>query len=707
MMTRQFEHLIKPGRIGSLELKNRMAVSAMGVNLAEADGSCGERLIAFHERQARGGVGLIMLGVPGVAWPHGGNQPRQIAISEDRHIPGLKALAEAVHAHGAKVAAQLHHGGLVAAQDMKEGRPVWIPSFPKMGEIDIFDSMLPDEMNAFMDSSAPPMDLHVMTKEDIELLVSKFAAAAARAREAGLDGIEIHGGHGYIISEFLTPSLNQREDEYGGSLENRARLLLEIISAVRQEVGADFPVWCKLDAKEYGKSDGITLNDALATAKMAESEGVNAITVTSYHDPGRGSLHSESHTPHVPNHNVDSARAFKSAVNLPIIASGRIEPESADDFIGSGSFDVVAMGRKLLADPDLPNKIMAGTPEKIRPCVYCYCCISQIYILNPVKCAVNPETGHEASRQLIASDQPRHIGVVGGGPGGMEAALRLSQRGFRVSLFDNGKQLGGTLAFASIPYKPNEDLLAWLRREIRESDVEVHLGVTADVDLLRGMDIEEVVVASGAQRGMPDGIPGSDQDFVFSGEEMRAMVLTDPHPELARKTSLFTRLMVQAGAITGISGKAELVRQASKVWLPLGKNIVIIGGELVGLELAEFLSERGRQVTVVDSLSHAGKGLYVVRRMRLLAEMKEMGINIVNGAAEIAIGDHAVNYSVNGEAVSAVADHVIVAKGASGDSRLADAFEAAGFKTHAIGDCTGISYIEGAIEGAAELAVSL
>ena len=702
-----FKHLTEPGRIGSMEIKNRMAVTAMGVNLAEADGSCGEKIIAFHERQARGGAGLIILGVPGIAWPHGGNQPRQIAISEDRHIPGLKAMADAIHAYDSKVIAQLHHGGLVSAQDMKEGRPVWIPSFPKPGDMDLFDNMTQEEMGAFMDPNAPPIDMHVMTREDIEVLIARFAAAAARAQQAGIDGVEIHGGHGYMISDFLSPSLNSREDEYGGSLENRARLLLEIINAVRQEVGADFPISCKLDAKEYGKRDGITIEDAIATAKMIEAEGVNAVTVTAYHDGGKGTLHSESHTPHRPNHNVDSAAAIKAAIGLPVIASGRIEPESADQFIGEGRFDIVSMGRKVLADPDLPNKVMAGAPEKIRPCVYCYCCISQIYFLKQVKCAVNPETAYERERALIASDRPKHVAVVGGGPGGMESALRLNERGHQVSLFERGKRLGGTLAFASIAYEPNGRLLNWLRQRIEESDVRVHLETMASVELLSDMKVDEVVVATGASRTMPEGIPGSDREFVYSGEEMRALVLTEPLESLKTKTSAFTRLMVKAGSMTGITGNAALTRQATKLWMPLGGEIVIIGGELVGLELAEFLAERGRRVTVLEPTPHAGKGLYIVRRMRLIDELAELGVRIVRAAGDLEIGNHEVSFTESGEGKTIRADHVIVAQGATGDTSLADMLRGAGFKTHTVGDCTGVSYIEGAMESAAQVAVKI
>jgi 2,4-dienoyl-CoA reductase-like NADH-dependent reductase (Old Yellow Enzyme family)/thioredoxin reductase len=705
-MNRTFKHLPQAGNIGSLRLKNRMVVAAMGVNLAE-DGNCSQRLIDYHERQAKGGAGLIVMGVTGVMWPSGGNQPRQIAISEDRFIPGLRAVADAAHQHGAKVAAQLHHGGLVAAQDMKEGRPIWVPSYPAPGQSDLGEGMLESEMAAFHDPDAPPPQLHVMAQEDIDKLVAHFAAASRRAQESGIDGVEIHGGHGYIISEFLSPAMNQREDDYGGSLENRARLLLEIIAAVRAEVGREYPMWVKLDSGEFGKKEGITLADAIAVAKMVEAAGADAISVTAYHDTNRGALHSESNIPHTPERLVANATAIKEAVSIPIIAVGRIEPQSADRHIAKGHFDFLGMGRKILADPDLPNKVAAGIPDQIRPCVYCYCCVSQIYVLKSIKCAVNPETAREKERNLIATDSPRHIAVVGGGPGGMEAARRLSLRGFQVTLIERGPRLGGTLQFASIAYPPNERLLTWLRRQVKESTVDVRLNTEATPQLLRSLGADEVVVANGARRDMPD-IPGNDRDFVFSGDEMRALVMAEKHPELERKTSAFTRTAVSLGAATRVTSNGPLVRLASKVWLPLGKQITIIGGELVGLELAEFLAERGRQVTVLEESSRAGKGLYLVRRLRLLEELAHLNVTLINKAQEISIGDNTVSYrNYRGQQRSIAADHVIVAKGASGDSSLAESLQAEGFTVHSIGDCTGVSYIEGAIEAAADLAVSL
>ncbi|MCB1844583.1 MAG: FAD-dependent oxidoreductase [Halioglobus sp.] len=365
------------------------------------------------------------------------------------------------------------------------------------------------------------------------------------------------------------------------------------------------------------------------------------------------------------------------------------------------------MGRKLLADPDLPRKLQAGRPESIRPCIYCYCCASQIYIKNSVKCAVNPETARERERTLLATDHARHIAVVGGGPAGMEVARRLALRGHRITLFEAGERLGGTLQFASIPYEPNERLLGWLRREIARSSVRVELNTAATVENLQRLGVEEVIVATGASRDMPD-IPGSERDCVFSGDEMRALVMAENNPQLRRKTNTFTRALVAVGARTGLTAIPSLVRFASKYWLPLGKRVVIIGGELVGIELAEFLAERGRKVTVLEEASHAGKGLFVVRRMRLLAEIEHLGVSLNLGASEVRILDGAVAYTnYRGQQRSVAADHVIVAKGARGNTTLADTLREKGFTVHTIGDCTGVGYIEGAMEQAAELAVAL
>ena len=706
-MANRFHALTEPGQIGTMRLKNRMFVTAMGTNLALADGSCGQSLIDYHERQAKGGAALIVMGVAGVAWPDGGNMPRQVAISDDRFIPGLKALADAVHAHDCKLATQLHHGGMVAAQDSREGRPVWVPSIPVNKSGNFINGFLPGELAAMFDADAPAMQFHVMDQTDIDKVIGQFADAAVRAKTAGLDGVEIHGGHGYLISEFLSPRTNKRDDLYGGTLENRARLLIDIIKAVRAAVGADYPVWCKLDSAEFGVEEGISLTDAKATAKMAEMAGVDAITVSAYHDGSQGFMHSESNIPHTPERLVANATAIKNSVGVPVITAGRIEPESANNHINKAHFDFLGLGRKILADPDLPNKITANQPEQVRPCVYCYCCASQIYVLNSIKCSVNPETGCERERALIASDRPKHFVVVGGGPGGMEMAYRLDKRGFKVTLIERSNRLGGTLQFAGIAYPANEKLLHWLRRQVAQSNVKVLLNTTATVEQIQRLNADEVIVASGAKRDMPD-IPGGEQKFVFSGDEMRALVMGESNPALVPKTSAFTRTMATLGAITRLSNFGPVVRLISKYWLPLGQHITIIGGELVGLELAEFLAERGRKVVVIDTPSRSGNGLYLVRRLRLLDELEHLGVTILNKASDISIGEHKVRYTnYRGQQRTLDTDHVIVAKGATGDTALAQQFTEAGITTHSIGDCTGVTYIEGAIADAADLAVQL
>ncbi len=696
----RYSHLLAPGRIGTLETRNRIVVAAMGVSLSEADGTVGERLIAYHEEQARGGAGLITSGVMGVAWPVGAVQPNQTAISDDRFIPGLQALTERVHRHGAKIAAQLHHGGLVAGYSADAfGEPLWAPCVPPVLTGDFTDYFLPEELAGF---SGKPPQLKILAQADIDQVVRWFATAAARVVKAGFDGIELHAGHGYLLSSFLSPKTNTRTDHYGGPLENRARLLLEVIAAVRAEIGPDFPLWCKLDSREFGKEGGITVEHAIATARLVEDAGADAITVSAYHNAGIAKLHSGSNIPHEPETNIPAAAAIKAAIGIPVLASGRVEPAAADAQIGAGTYDFIGMGRKILADPALPNKLAAGQESAIRPCIYCYTCVSAAYVREPVRCAVNPETGFEFERPSASSAGGKRIAVIGGGPAGIEAACRLAASGHRVTLLEKGKLLGGTLRFAALAYPANERLLNWLQARLATSGVDVRLGTEASPALLRSLAPDAVIVATGARRDMP-ALPGSDLAHVFSGDDMRNLLLGQSTAQLKRKTSLATRLAMQAGATTGLTAKLDFIRNASHRWMPLGRNIVIIGGELVGVELAEFLHERGRKVTVLEPAPRLGKGLLLVRRMRLLAELKEHGVNLQGGVRDIAITPAAVSFqNAAGEACSVSADHVIVAMGASGDTALAERLRQEGFSTLTVGDCNGVSYIEGAIRGAAK-----
>ncbi len=700
MSSNLYPHLLSPGRIGPMDLKNRIAVTAMGVSLSEDDGTVGERLIAYHEEQAKGGAALIISGVTGVAWPVGAVSMRQTAISDDKFIPGLKALTDRVHAQGAKIAAQLHHGGFVAGYShARWGHPLWGPAVPPPPKGNFTDYFLMEELAPLAGMKAP--ELKILEKDDIAIAVRQYADGARRAKEAGFDGVEIHGGHGYLLSSFTSPYTNSRNDEYGGSRENRLRLTLEVIAAIRAEVGPDYAVWIKIDSREVGKPGGITIEDAIANARMVEAAGVDAITITAYHDTSIGKLHSESNIPHLENWNLPATAEIRKAVRIPVIGSGRIEVDSAESAIGRGEADFIAMGRKLLADPHLPRKLTEGLTEQVRPCIYCYTCVSAIYMGESARCAVNPGLGLEyESEPAAAGSNPRHVAVIGGGPGGMESARRLAALGHKVTLLEKSDRLGGTLRFASLAYEPNERILEWLRRAVKEAGIDVRLSTLATPDLLRSLNVEAVIVATGATRGMPP-ISGGEQDHVYSGDDMRRMMLGESSDELKRKTGLFTRLATKVGAATGATANLALVRKATHAWMPLADTITIIGGELVGLELAEFLSERGRTVNVIEEAPRLGKGLTLVRRMRLLAELGEHGVGLHGGVTDIAIGADSVSFTdKTGARQTVPGGNVIVAKGAEGDLTLADGLRDAGFVVHAIGDATGVGYIEGAMRSA-------
>lgn len=703
-MKNQYEHLTAPGQIGPMKLRNRMLLTAMGTGLAEADGSCGARALAFNRRQAEGGIGLVTLGVVGVGWPIGGNMKGQPALSEDRHIASVAAMAQAVHEAGARFAVQLHFGGLVGMEDMLAGRPAWTPSLPVGVEGDMLDGFLDEEAAQAPFFQLRDVHYKVMTRDDIAALVEMFRAAADRARQAGVDGIEIHGGHGYIISSFLSPATNKRDDEYGGSVANRARLLVEIIKAVRDGAGPNIAVWCKIDTEEYEREGGIRIEHALETAQLAEAAGAHAITVTANHETSRGTLHSASHTPQTPGLNLIKAAAIKRAVSIPVIFSGRVEPEIADAVIARGEGDFLGMGRKLLADPDFPNKITNNNSAAILPCVYCYTCISSIYYGGSVRCAVNPETAFEGQEWLSPAANQQHIAVIGGGPAGMETARRLALRGHRVTLFESSRVLGGTLRFASIAYDANERLLDWLIREIDQSTVEVRLGETATAEMLRAIAADAVVVATGARRDLFT-IAGDDLDHVLNGDDMRRLMLGEKALPGRAKLGWTSRALAKAGALTGATNRPALIREATKAWMPLGQNIVIIGGDLVGLELAEFLAHRGRQVTILDDTPKFGRGLQIVRRWRVLDDLKQAAVRFEPGASNFAI-DNSFVYAtdVNGQPLRLPADHVILARGAGADMRFAETLKAAGFAPHIVGDALGVGYIEGAMRSAAELA---
>ncbi len=697
----KFPQLLAPGSIGSLQLRNRIIMAPMGSNFAEADGHCGERIQAYYEARARGGAGLLIMGVCSVAFPAGTAEPFQVGVSSDEFLPGLSRLAERVHQHGAKIAMQLQHAGKTSVRDMAEGRQLWVPSVPPVLQSDMMAALTPEELSNFVSSMkrrAEGSPIRVMDDADIAQMIDWFALAADRAKRAGFDGVEIHAAHGYIIAGFLSSYYNQREDDYGGTLENRARLLLDIIAAVRAKVGDEFAVWLRLDAEELHTPNGITLQDAQAVARMAEAAGVDAVSVSASARITSGVVFTEAPLVQKPDGFLEWTAAIKRSVNLPVIAVGRIEPQSGEAALKRGDCDFIAMARKLLADPELPNKLIKGQENTIRPCIYCYVCVSQIFINERVKCAVNPMTGHEFEYVISPALLAKHIVIIGAGPAGMEAARVAALRGHRVTLLERSDRLGGTLFFAGLAYAENAKLLDNLKVQVEQSSIDVRLNTTASPALLRDLAADQVLVAVGAERSAP-AIPGAELDHVWSGDELRRLMTGDRADEIAKRKLSFTqRTLMKAGSLAGVTDSSEALQKLSRMWMPLGKRVTIIGGGLVGLELAEFLLARGRQVTVLESGTHLGRELAIVRRWRVLHEIRVHGGDLKTGANVTAIDGKGVHYQLaDGQAAYCEADSVVLAIGAQPNTDLLDELSRAGLHATSIGDCQRIGYIEGAI----------
>ena len=698
MTANPFAPLLQPGRIGALELKNRIVMAPMGSNFAESDGTCGERIQAYYEARAKGGAGLLTMGVCAVAYPAGTAEPFQVGVSRDDFIPGLAEIARRVHAHGGKIAMQLQHAGKTSTRDLAAGRELWVPSIPPHAKSDMLAALTNEEMANFVGGLGKTRPrIRVMDAADIAQMVEYFAAAAARAQAAGFDGVEVHGAHTYILAGFLSPCYNRREDEYGGPLAHRARLLLDVLRAIKQRCGANFPVWVRLDGEELRTPGGITPADAVATARLCEQAGADAISVSAYASITSGTAFTEAPLVHVPRGFVDYAQAVKRAITIPVITAGRIEPELAAQDIADGRYDFVAMARKLLADPDIPLKLVANRPQDIRPCIYCYACVSQIFINERVKCAVNALTGHEFESGIEPAAAPRHVVVVGGGPGGMEAARVAALRGHRVTLLERSDRLGGTLFFAALAYPENGKLLDHLVAQVKQLPIDVRLNTAATPETLVPLKPDALIVASGARRAAP-AIPGADQSHVWSGDELRRLMTGDRADEVARaKLNLAERAMFKAGGLLKVTDSQQALQQLSRLWMPLGKRVVIVGGGLVGLELAEFLLARGREVTVLEPTDKPGRELSIVRRWRVIEAVEAHG-TLHRQAVVSAITQREVAWTdAQGASQRSAADSVVLAIGAEPDNSLARDLSVLGVPLQSVGDCASVGYIDGAM----------
>ncbi|MBW2289742.1 MAG: FAD-dependent oxidoreductase, partial [Deltaproteobacteria bacterium] len=383
---------------------------------------------------------------------------------------------------------------------------------------------------------------------------------------------------------------------------------------------------------------------------------------------------------------------------------GRIEPDEAEALLARDGADFVAMARKLLADPELPNKLANGRPEDVRPCIYCYTCVGNIFLNESTSCAVNPATGREREFAIEVAETAKRLLVIGGGPAGMEVARVAALRGHCVTLCERANRLGGTLRFSSLVYPENARLVLWLETQIRKLPVELRLGTAVSADFVERFAPDAVVVAVGAARS-PSAIPGADRSNVFDGDDLRALLGGGDSEAAVHKLAWPQRALLGAGRALGLSQHFDLARSLSRVWMPLGRRVAIVGGGLVGVELAEFLLERGRDVSVLEASGNFAAQMAPPRRWRALHHLRAHAVELLSDVEVRGVDDEGVRY-VDAEGVprTLAADSVILAEGTGPNRELLRAVEGLAPEVHAIGDCDGVGYIAGAILDAAVLA---
>ncbi len=678
-----YRHLGSPIRIGTMTLRNRMVMSAMTTNYGSADFEVTERLIRYHEARARGGVGLITVEMCSVDVAQR-YQPQSLSLGEDRFIAGHRELVGRVHAHGARIQPQISHPGPESMTD---------PVGPSV--------------NVNAGTGWPS---RVLEREEIERIVTQYGDAAVRAREAGYDGMELHAAHGYmLLGSFLCPVRNRREDEYtGATVEGRTRLLLRVIRHIKERAGADFPITLRISGNEDA-FDGRMLNDTQLIAPRLEEAGIDAFQVSGgvSHDKIVAQIVCGPH--YRDGYNVAVAAAVRKVVSVPVMVVGRIhDPAFAERIIADGDADMVAMARPLLADPELPVKVLSGRTKEIRRCLSCQNCIDSMLIAPfdaNMNCAVNAQSGREVALAITPAAVRKRVLVVGGGPAGMEAARVAALRGHEVRLVERGGRLGGALFYASIVHEDNQRLLDYLLGEMSRLPLKVELGRA----LAPGQctDADAVVVATGAKVLRPV-IAGSESAHVYDASAVRGWFSgTLPAEEAARWPALLRLLGRHVMPRAQPWLRPGHVRAASRHFLPLGRRVCVIGSDLPALELADFVAHRGRRVTLIAEEQWFAQDVGPKRRQEQLSALDRLGVEVLGGVRVTGIDADAVRFEYAGRAGSVPVDNVIIAGNPAADSSFADALAGHVAQVHAIGDCTGPGLLRKAVEDGLRAGIAL
>lgn len=627
-----------PLHVAGLTLKNRIVFPPMSTKFCAPGGGITERLTAYYEARARGGAGMIIVEATCIH-ASGSPTPRWLHLTSDEQIPQFTELASRIKKYEAAACIQLAHTGR-AASAQATGYPILLVSH--------------------IPGVTPHQDSRIIDEDDIQRLADCWGKAALRAKKAGFDAVELHGAHGYLLSQFLSPFTNRRTDRYGGCLENRMRFPLYVLKTVREYVGPDFPVGYRLSVEEKlddaGLYNGLTLDDSLIFCRQLVENGISWLHVT----VGlRETNYMVSPPSCVPKGWIaELAGTVRTAINraVPVIAVNRIADEHcAETILQKGEADLVAMGRALIADPDLPNKASRDEADQIFRCIGCNDgCVGGSARGTGVSCALNPLTGFEGRYDLSVTSMPKKIVCVGGGPAGMSAALYAARRGHYVSLYEKQPALGGLLNIAAVPPFKGDIALypKTMDSVLRAAGVEIHLGHELDVEEIRALAPDVLLLATGSVPVVP------------------AFAQGDP------------RIMT-ADRILG--GEVEA-----------GKRTLIIGGGLIGCETMEFLVENGHEVVLVEMQPVLAKDMegrtrhYMMRRMkqRPVKVLLETRVNAVSPQGEVTVCD-----ASGAESSLGLFDTIILAIGYRPDRRLADKLTAAGIPYTAIGDCEHVEKI--------------